>query len=137
MARVSIRSVQSIRSAGAPLNFDSVQTTKTVSGVSSITINAQTPDALAQISQDTFNQIQKQNAIAVITARGRNSITISFFKRSPSTSLTAYLSGGVLKQSSSLGLNGNQQVNTSTLTSTTVNLTNTTFSTSTKKLLGL
>lgn len=131
MSRISARSAQSVRVGGNPQALANVvQSTQSASAVSSITINAPTPDALAVMSQDTFNQLQKQNAIGVIAARGRNSVTISFYQKL--ATLHGYGAGSLLLQSKSLGNNGNPQIDTGNLTPTTVTVSNATIATFTR-----
>lgn len=120
MARNSLRSLQSIRESGNPLQFGGTTKTITVSKVSSITLYAPTPDSLVTMSQDTFQQLQKQNAVGIITSKGRQTVTISFFVKTQT--LQNKLSGSNFLQSSSLTQSGSGSVSTSGLTTTTVTL---------------
>src|SRR5579875_865850 len=123
MARISVRNNQSVRVGGkvSSLDADAILPTVSVNKASSVEIAFPSPSSSVLISPDTFNQLQNQNAIAVVTQNSANKLTISFYQK-PSN-----YSGALISFSMNQNQAGNPQTDVTKLTSKNVTLANATF----------
>ncbi len=103
------------------LSADAILPTVSVNNASSVDIASPSPSSSVLISPDTFNQLQNQNAIAVVTQNSANKLTISFYQK-PSN-----YSGAVISFSMNQNQAGNPQTDVTKLTSKNVTLANATF----------